>query len=239
MTTHRSTWLLAITLVACTSLEAREATGPSKPGPETPPVDTPKDPDETKAPAVSVVVASVSLESNCPDPAPAAPETPAVAQEIAPPSKRSAPSAGAPMPPRPGDAPSAVAGRRACQQSTLQLEIRNDGKSEAGIRIASIELRDVQSNSVLVPIASRLPSAWADGATYDQWNERIGANTKLNVSYKLTPPEWYSVEQKLGSGVDSHGRQFELGVTVEIDGKPITVRSPAFTRAPEIVMPPT
>jgi hypothetical protein len=239
MITHlRSPWLLALTLVACTSLDARESSK-TKPEPETPsdPSGTPKDPDADPAPVVSVVVASVTLEQDCPDPPPA---TPASSERPAPaPAQKVAPGASAPMPPRPGDAPSAVAHRRACQQSTLQLEIRNDGKAEAGIRIASIELRDVQSNSVLVPIASRLPSAWADGATYDQWNERIAANAKLNVSYRLTPPEWYTVEGKLGSGIDSHGRQFELGVTVEIDGKPITVRSPAFTRAPEIVMPPT
>jgi len=239
MTTHRSSWLLALTLVACTSLEARDATGPSKPTPETPtdPTGTPKDPDTDKAPAVAIVVASVTLEQDCPDPVPASPAVVAPS-EVAPAPKR-APSAGVRMPPRPGEAPSVVAQRRACQQSTLQLEIRNDGKTESGIRIASIELRDVQSNSVLVPVRSRLPSAWADGASYDQWNERIAANTKLNVSYRLTPPEWHTVEGKLGGGVDSHGRQFELDITVEIDGKPVTVRSPAFTRAPQIIMPPT
>lgn len=237
MTTNlRSHWLLALTLVACTSLDARE---PGKPVPETPtdPTGTPKDPDADKAPTVSIVVASVTLEEDCPDPAPATPAV--VAPGAVAPAHEIAPSAGAPMPPRPGEAPSVVAHRRACQQSTLQLEIRNDGKAEAGIRIASIELRDVQSNSVLVPVRSRLPSAWADGATYDQWNERIAANTKLNVSYRLTPPEWHTVEGKLGGGVDSHGRQFELGITVEIDGKPVTVRSPAFARAPELIMPPT
>jgi hypothetical protein len=245
MTTQRSHWLLALTLVACTSLDAREPTK-TKSNAETPtdPSGTPADPapkpEPDAAQAVKIVVASVTLEQNCPDPAPASPGV-MPASEIAPPSVVAPPakSASAPAMPPPGDSPSVVPHRRACQQSTLQLEISNDGKSEAAIRIASIELRDVQSNSVLMPIASRLPSAWAGDTAYEQWNERIAANTKLNVSYKLTPPEWYAVETKLGGGVDSHGRQFELGVTVEIDGKPMTVRSPAFARAPEIVMPPT
>jgi hypothetical protein len=46
------------------------------------------------------------------------------------------------------------------------------------------------------------------------------------------------VESKLG-GATSRGRELELEVMFEIDGKPMTVRSPAFSRPPEIIMPPT
>jgi hypothetical protein len=142
------------------------------------------------------------------------------------------------MPPRPGEAPSAVAVRRACQPSTLQVRFTNTGKAAASVRIASIQLHDVQSKSVLLPVAARLPAAFSDSGAYTPWDERLAAGTEFHASYRLTPPEWSMVESKLG-GATSRGRELELEVMFEIDGKPMTVRSPAFSRPPEIIMPPT
>lgn len=239
--------ICAVLLAACTSLDARE---PSKPvgatagvqGGDTKGTTDPKPqpkPEPETTSSVAVAVASVLLESDCPDPEPP-PVSPA---DTPAPQKRSMPaspppaSMAAPRPLRPGEAP-AVGYRRACEQSTLQLRFTNTGKAEAEIRIASIQLHDVQTKSVLAPVRSRLPSAWNDGSAYEPWDERLAAGAEFHASYRLTPPDWSMVESKLGAG-SSRGREMVLEITVEIDGKPVTVRSPAFSRAPERVMPPT
>ena len=238
--------LIALALAACTSLDARESnkapapanTTDTAPKPEGKTDPEPKPP-EPVASAVQIAIASVTLDEDCPDPEPAAspsPSTPAARSEDMPPpppAKRSPP-----MPPRPGEAPSAVAYRRACQPSTLQLRFTNTGKATAAVRIASIQLHDVRSKGVLASVAARLPSAFSDAGAYTPWDERLAAGAEFHASYRLTPPDWSTVEAKLGGGT-SRGREFELEVTFEIDGKPMTVRSPAFSRPPEIIMPPT
>jgi hypothetical protein len=237
--------LIALALAACTSIDAREPSKPLAAGNTEAKSDAKVDPEqkppEPVASAVKIAIASVTLDQNCPDPEPPAsppPSTstsPSPATDVppSPPAKRAAP-----MPPRPGEAPSAVAVRRACQPSTLQVRFTNTGKAAASVRIASIQLHDVQSKSVLLPVAARLPAAFSDSGAYTPWDERLAAGTEFHASYRLTPPEWSMVESKLG-GATSRGRELELEVMFEIDGKPMTVRSPAFSRPPEIIMPPT
>lgn len=238
--------LIALALAACTSIDAREPSKPlasgnttdtdPKPDPKTNPKPKPPEP---VASAVQIAIASVTLDQDCPDPEPPAspsPSTPpSAAADMAPsqPAKRSAP-----MPARPGEAPSVVAYRRACPPSTLQLRFTNTGKAPAAVRIASIQLHDVQSKAVLAPVTARLPAAFSDAGAYTPWDERLAAGAEFHASYRLTPPDWSTVESKLG-GASSRGRELELEVTFEIDGKPMTVRSPAFIRPPEIIMPPT
>lgn len=238
--------LIALALAACTSIDAREPSKPlasgnttdteTKPDPKT---EAKPKPPEPVAASVQIAIASVTLDEDCPDPEPSAtpsPSTPPSVAEDMPPSQPA--KRAAPMPPRPGEAPSVVAYRRACPPSTLQLRFTNTGKAATGVRIASIQLHDVQSKSVLASVAARLPSAFSDAGAYTPWDERLAAGAEFHASYRLTPPDWSTVESKLG-GANSRGRDFQLEVTFEIDGKPMTVRSPAFSRPPEIIMPPT
>jgi hypothetical protein len=239
--------LIALALAACTSLDAREPSKPlasgntidteAKPDPKTEPKPKPPEP---VASAVQVAIASVTLDQNCPDPEPPAPpsssSSPASAVADAPPAtpaKRAAATA-----PRPGEESPAFGYRRACAPSTLQLRFTNSGRAAASVRIASIQLHDVQSKSVLAPVTARLPAAFSDAGAYTPWDERLAAGAEFHASYRLTPPDWSMVESKLG-GASSRGRELELEVTFEIDGKPVTLRSPAFSRPPEIIMPPT
>ncbi len=243
MLTLRPHGLLALALVACTSLDPATQNKPvanaeGKPVVDTKPVtDTKKDPPppEVKS-AVQIAVASVQLDQDCPDP-PASAVVPTAGARATP---RSMP---APVPNKPGDSPaesmSAAAYRMSCAQSTLQMKLTNAGKAGAEIRIASINVRDVQSDSVLAPVKSRGPSAWNAASTYEAWDEKIAGGAEMQVSYRLTPPDWYALEGKLGGGASSRGREFDLEVTVEVDGKPVTVRSPAFRRPPEIIVPAT
>lgn len=248
--------LIALSLVvACTSLDARESdrtknaddgkpaqgdttlTAKPKPEPQADPKPQPQ-PDKSAA-VVDIAIASVQLDQDCPDPASPAPAGEAPATPPVPPSsvvapnKRAPPSASS-APPGPGSS----AMRRACQQSTMVLELTNRSASEAKVRIVGIALRDVQSNSTVGDVASRGPSVFRDGS-YVAWDERVAASGTLNASYKLTPPDWSNVATALGGGVDTRERNFELEVTFEVDGKAQTMRSTSFRRPPQLVMPPT
>lgn len=256
-----TTCLLAFTITACTPLDAREASKPNTdngtdatvktaqpaPTPKPQPEPEPK-PDPVPEPTtVKVAIASVTLDQDCADPVvPVSPERSIVPPQppddvpeppgvVAPamPAKR-----GPPRPLRPGES-MAVGYEPPCAQSMLQVRFTNVGKDVAGVRIASIQLHDVASKGVLAPVTARLPSMFDPTGVYTPWDERIGPGVEIAASYRLAPPSWSVVDGKLGAGNSSRDRELELEVTVEIDGKPTTVRSPAFRRPPEIIMPPT
>jgi len=228
---HHATALAAV-LVACTPLDAREPSKPiaqqdagtaGKPQPDPVP-----DPTPTAQANVAIAVASVQLEDNCGDPPSAPPPASEAPAAPARPQKRN-PAAGA----------SAFPGsnaRIACQQSTMQLRFTNEGDAAVSIAIAAVELHDVQSASLLAPVPSRLPAAFTTDGSYQPWDGRLAAGAQFHASYRLTPPSWSMVDAKLGN---SRGRELVLEITVEVDGEPTTVRSPAFVRPPELVMPPT
>lgn len=233
-----SSLAFAFALVACTPLDSGE---PSKPVEQNNAVQTSPDPkpigtpDPTPQPeAVRVAIGSVTLDQDCPDPV-----VPVSAKRSEAAPERPVPGASRGAPPMPAsDAVGGRAFRRACAQSTLQVRFTNEGKSTASVRIASIQLHDVTTKSVLAPVQARLPAVFNETGEYLPWDERIAAGTEFHASYRLTPPDWSKVEAAL-AGSTSRGRELELEVTAEIDGKPTTVRSPAFSRPPEVIMPAT
>lgn len=215
MITARHPLFCLFLAAACTPLEA--PTGQQPTGePAVVDVATPTPP--AARPSVVAAVGSVRLEQDCPDPpsvsahteaAQAARSVHALADSAEREGKRSP---------------------HACDQSTVQMSLDNTGASAARVTIASISLRDLQSDGIVAPVASRGPSVFGPESTYVPWDETVAGKTTVQVSYRLTPPDWGAVEAKLG-GSSSQTRDFALEVTLEVDGKPLTVRSPAFRRA--------
>ncbi len=185
--------------------------------------------------AITVAVASVQLIQDCPDPA--AEATPA-----------DVPATGAdaaPAMPAPGAALQAsarmalgAAGKMApgsnwtppCTQSTMQLALRNPGKSDATLRVEAVRLVDAGSKKVLGPVAVRKPSVWSADGVYRAWDEEVPVGVDLKIGYRLGEPDWAQVETALGSGVNLYAQPFVLEVDVAIDGTRQTVRSPEFVR---------
>jgi hypothetical protein len=224
--TLRSCPLLCVLLgAACTPLDPPTVREPAELPDATPPADDgPTRPDAT--PRVAAAVASVGLEQDCPDPPRAQGVSPTQLGAIEP----AKPTRGDSLDASEQEGERRSASRRACNQAAVQMSLEHTGGDTARIHIASIGLRDLQADAIVATVASRGPTVWGPDATYVEWDERIAAGAKLQVGYRLTPPNWGDVEAKLG-GASSQARDFALEVTLEVDGKPMTVRSPAFRRA--------
>ena len=224
-------------LTACTSSEAPVESGQpqANDGAQNGGAQIPGD--KTAAPELSVVVGSVLLEQDCPDPV-VAPDEPAAAQpaDARPASPAVVPPPGVVAPAK--RAPGAVA-RRACRQSTVQLQFENKGGSDAGVRVVEVRLRDIKTATVVATLPSRLPTAWSDADNaYRPWDENVGPKASVRTSYSIKPPTWSSVEGKLDN-VSSYDRTFAVEVVVDSGGKELTAVSPEFSRPPVMPMPPT
>ena len=213
--------LCLLLAAACTSLDSTTARGPAtSPARETVGQDVPPPPPAKSQ--VSAAVGSVRLEQDCPDPV----RVDAAATAEAGPSEQAKSQHVSDSARGESDAKRSWT----CDQSTLQIKLDSTGSAASQVRIASLVLRDLQTDGIVASVASRGPSAWGPDSTYVPWNESIAAGAQMQVSYRLTPPDWGAVEAKLG-GATSHAREFALEVTLEVDGKPLTVRSPGFRRA--------
>lgn len=120
-----------------------------------------------------------------------------------------------------------------CTQSTMQLAIKSEGATSASFAIAAVRI--FADDKQVATIDARAPSAWVDSG-YRPWDERLDAHAEIKASYKLSVPDWYEVEKKLG-GNSSIGKMFVLEVDVMVDGRRQTIRSSAFPREePHVVV---
>ena len=230
--------LLALSLSACAahdgpvSASSREL---EKPPPETLPHAD-----------LTIAIASVTLEQNCPDPP--EPVVPASTTAAEAPAQPAPGELGSPMPPQAG-APLARAKRSAdagpwqppCNQSTMQLALSNTGVAPGTLRIKAIRLLDAASKKPLGTLNARRPSLWSDTGGYQKWDQQILPGATLKTSYSLDEPAWPDVQTQLGSAnLYTTPYLLELDLTVDgavngavakaADGAVQTVRSSEFLR---------
>ena len=100
-----------------------------------------------------------------------------------------------------------VAGRRACQQTSMQLSIAAGADAQATeIRVKKVQILD-KSGKVVAELTARTPSVWAEDGAYTVWNQKIAAGKTLSVTYPLSAPglavnarnEVYTLKAKVGA----------------------------------------
>lgn len=241
MLARLSAALVALTLSACAAHEAPPTTTGNQP--EKPP--------EPKAPhaALTIAIASVTLQQDCPDPPePVASVPPSSTSAIHPPPPTAAgqlanaPAQPAPMPERemaasrkmsPGAAladDSRGGWHQPCTQSTMQLSLTNTGDAPGKLAIKAVRLLDAASKKPLGTLTARRPTQWSEpGKLYEKWDEQLLPGATLKVAYSLNDPDWSAAQQTLGHA-NFYTTPFVLEVDVAVDGTVQTVRSPEFMR---------
>lgn len=218
----RTPALIVLLVSACAAHDGPTTRGnPPAPIAEPTPADsTPADPTPATT-TITIAVASVQLEQDCPDP-----PTPAAAPEVegsiteeqqrrnlaGEEAKRSADS------------------RMACAQSTVQLALANTGARPGTLRILRVRLLDAAHKRELSPLRARTPTRWSERDGYLPWDEQVPANTSLQVSYKLGDPDWAQVQRILGASARVDTQAYIVELDVAVDEREQTVRSPEFVR---------
>lgn len=191
---------------------------------------TPPAPEQPKAGNVTVAIASVQLQEDCPDPAPAAaPAKPTDGAAI--PVERSMQEP-APSSRMRGDTADGRAWNP-CSQSTVQLSVRADFAGQ--VKIEAVRVLDASSKKVAGPTTLRGPTLWNEGV-YGPWDGRTLAGKDLSVSYKMGEPDFSRAAELVGPSFNTFGGPFILEIEVSIDGRRQTIRSGEFTREPPHIM---
>ena len=167
--------------------------------------------------AAKVSISSVQMISDCPD------------------KEDASVAAGAAMQPPADQArgDSLVAFEQPCTQSNVQLSLRSEESAPLSFAVRSVRLLSADGVQVAT-LKSRGPSVWVvDG--YHPWDERLVPKTDVKASYKLSVPDWYEVDKKLGMD-SSVGKMFLLEIEVSVDGKSQTLRSTPFPREEDHVI---
>jgi hypothetical protein len=193
---------------------------------------------EAKTPSdITVELSSVTLGDDCNLPAPPPPKTkfakPPAARADADPDAdppglsqdRRAPGGGAAHGKCAG--PNCNVGRRACQQTSMQLALTAQASAkQTTIKIKRVELLD-SKGKVLQELTASAPSAWTQNA-YASWDQTLGGGDTVRASYRLSSPNW----NKLTNGrMNAHGHTFQLRVTITIGNSSRTVEKTSITPA--------
>jgi len=184
---------LSVALFALTACWSSKGKTPESPDPN--------NPNPTPG-QVDVSIASVTLADDCNQPPTTSPppmQAPAAKQ-----ASMDSSHAGASM-----ARESMSMGDRACEQSSVQLRVANGTTGSSKIAIKKIELLDANGTKIM-DLQSRDPSLWADDS-YKPWDQQVGANQVLQVSYALSAP--------MASG----GNTYTVRVVVETDGTDRTI----------------
>jgi hypothetical protein len=155
-----------------------------------------------------VVISSVQLLENCPDP----PEA-----EVAADMDRGITH----------EEQQRKGGAVRCEQSTVQLAVRSDRAGQ--LRIEAVRILDGARQRVAGSSTLRQPTLWsAADSRYTRWDERVTAGKDLQISYKLGILDLSRAEQLSGPDFNAYSGPFMLELEVSIDGRRQTVRSTAF-----------
>jgi len=192
---------------------------------------TPPAPEQPKSGNVTVAIASVQLQENCPDPAPVAAPTPGPSAGVSIPVERSMQKEAASSRMQ-GDTADGRAWNP-CSQSTVQLSVRADFVGQ--LTIEAVRVLDASSKKVAGPVTLRGPTLWND-SVYGPWDGRTIADKDLNVSYKMGEPDFSRAAELVGPTFNTFGGPFILEIDVSIDGRRQTIRSSEFTREPPHIM---
>lgn len=124
-------------------------------------------------------------------------------------------------------------GRRACQQTSIQLALRATGATAATpIRIKKVELLDAKG-ATLGELTATSPTRWSGAGSYQAWDQSIAPNEQAAVSYVLSSPAWHAME---GGQWAQTGKMFQVRVTVLVGANDRVVEKKAIQ--PTIMPPP-
>ena len=115
-----------------------------------------------------------------------------------------------------------------CTQSSIQLAFADQGEQPGSVRVKAVRFWSAEeSKSPLATLQARMPARWS-GQSYGAWDEIVPADSTIQATYKLSAPDWSTVESKVGGS--SYGRMYLMEVDVEVSGKVSTIRSAKFER---------
>lgn len=105
--------------------------------------------------------------------------------------------------------PGAVATRRRCEQTSMQLAIV--AAADTNVRIKTVEVFDEGGKSLGTLTASK-PTRWGDASSsYEAWDEKVAAGQTTRASYVLSQPGF------VNHG-DSHDRTYTVKVVASVGG---------------------
>ncbi len=161
---------------------------------------------------VSVAVSSVTLgDEGCTGSAAAAPSGGLAAADCAPDASRKGGCGG-------------------CRASGVQLSFTTEAGGAAGkVALVKVALLDAGTGAELSGLTPANPTAW-NGSSYATWNEMLAPSSLTKASYSLSAPPWSTL-----AGASSFTRQYQLEITVSVDGATIVVRSAPVTREAPVV----
>ena len=168
-------------------------------------------PEEVVPAKVTVVMASVKLGEDCGASAKRSQPTPSSEPEFQGDSDRSV---------QPGES--------ACRQTAMQLSITSQSNSAPSeLRIEKVELYDEQDR-LLGEMTPREPTVWENGG-YVPWNQQVGPNQRLSVSYALSQPP-------LGDIYERQTSVYKVKAVVSVGGEQQTLSKQATVVA-ETILP--
>lgn len=121
-------------------------------------------------------------------------------------------------------------GKRACEQSSIQLAIVAPADATATkLTVKSVELL-LESGTLVGKLEVRAPSVWSDDNGYTPWNENVEPDQDLSVTYAMTQPDWSGV-------ADRWNQTFTVKAVVTIAGTDTTVEHAVVVDAPTSLPP--
>lgn len=198
------------TLAACSSSSTKPQSGPPAGGPT------------AKLPTLQVAIASITLADDC-------------GQGKA--TEEAKTAAGSRVnPDREADHGDRIEDQdRACQQTTLQLQLTSTNPSQAShVTLRSVELLD-DTGKVLGQLTARVPTRWQDAGNYVAWDQTVAAKETVKASWPLSAPAWetYGLSRAAAAG-----RSFQVRVTVTTDGNDQVVAGQATVISPRAILDP-
>jgi hypothetical protein len=119
-----------------------------------------------------------------------------------------------------------------CQQSNMQLSLSAVGAGVATIEVQSVRILDEKSGTMLDEVESRDAQRW-NPPKYEQWDHKLPASATLTVSYKLSAPDWGTIENG-GARLSGSGKTYRVEVILLVDGVPRTLRLDGVAKEPEV-----
>jgi len=118
--------------------------------------------------------------------------------------------------------------KRRCEQTSMQLAVT--AKDATQVTVKSVELFDDAGKS-LGTLAASHPTRWSDTtASYEGWDEKLGADTNAAVSYVLAQPDWSKVP-------DRWNKTYTLKVVVTVGGADKSVSKDVSIQQPTSLPP--
>src|SRR5260370_26659658 len=112
-----------------------------------------------------------------------------------------------------------------CEFSSVVLAFSSgNGTSAAHIQITKAAMLDGATGQELQALSAYAPVVWS-GTQYVARDETVAPSSHINTSYTLSPPSWST----LGPSY-TYSHQYNLRITILVDGKPLTLESPPLTR---------